>query len=341
MEEHGNWCLIESDPGVFTELISNMGVQGIQVEELWSLDTDFSELGTVYGIIFLFKWEANQSSNSSDSQRNNLSNNDLPEDLIFMKQIVNNACATQAILSILLNNNEINLGPELDNFKDFIKSLTPELRGMVLSNSETIRSVHNSFARQALIINESVSSNESEDLFHFVSYIPFNNSVYKLDGLQHGPIRINDIPESHTKNSGKARELEWSEVAIENIKQVINNFKDKEIRFNLMAITKDRRIGYNTRIDQIKNDLKLLQKKLESLKLGEDDTESIEKNINILISEKNELQNQINYQNEKLHSYSIENARRKHNFVPMIKMLAEALAKSGNLENAIKKARKS
>ena len=64
-------------------------------------------------------------------------------------QVISNACATQAILSVLLNaeQKEMSLGSTLGDFKEFVSAFDAPMKGLALSNSEEIRTVHNSFSR--------------------------------------------------------------------------------------------------------------------------------------------------------------------------------------------------
>ena len=175
------WCTIESDPGVFTELIKNIGVKGVQVEEILDLDT--LEVGNeqVFGLIFLFKYIPN-----SGYTPNILSHWD--EDLYFAKQVIVNACATQAILAILMNNaDKISLGETLSDLKAFSLQMDPYMKGLAISNCEKIKEEHNKFSRpEPFVFTKTSEGTEKNDVFHFVGYIHFKNSIHEIDGLKEG-----------------------------------------------------------------------------------------------------------------------------------------------------------
>ena len=127
------WCTIESDPGVFTELLSAFQVKDVQLDELYSLDDDtLKSMGKIHGLIFLFKWQKAPEGSAPPV---------ISEDptIYFANQTVNNACATQALIQILLNKDDIEVGPELSMLKEFTAEMPSDMRGEAISNSESVR----------------------------------------------------------------------------------------------------------------------------------------------------------------------------------------------------------
>ena len=47
----------------------------------------------------------------------------------------------------MLNQDDLNLGEELSNFKQFTMDMDSKTKGLVIGNSEKIREAHNSFKR--------------------------------------------------------------------------------------------------------------------------------------------------------------------------------------------------
>ncbi len=57
MTDGWGWHTIESDAGVFTHLVEQLGVSGVEFEELHAIDaTSLASIGDIYGLIFLFKY---------------------------------------------------------------------------------------------------------------------------------------------------------------------------------------------------------------------------------------------------------------------------------------------
>lgn len=150
------WCLIESDPGTFTDLVRMIGVQETQVDEVYGLDdASLAPLEPILGLIFLFRWrpvDDDDGAGEADAARPEGDEEDarrVMKRVYFANQIIENACATQAVLSVVLNAAGIDIGEELQHFRDFTKDFTPALKGLAISNSRLLKQAHHSFARFA------------------------------------------------------------------------------------------------------------------------------------------------------------------------------------------------
>ncbi|KAL6863226.1 hypothetical protein ACO1O0_003471 [Amphichorda felina] len=232
----GGWNTIESDAGVFTSLIENLGVKDVQFEELLTLDpSELATLQPLYGVIFLFKYPTDGPYASADGPLDGTFDHDAASSIFFAAQTIQNACATQALLSVLLNKQAsgVDIGSALRDFREFTIELPPEFRGEALSNSDLIREVHNSFARSSPFADETQQqrSGESEDVFHFIAYTPINGTLYELDGLQPAPI-------SHGPCDNDA----FPARVVDVLQRRIARYGAAEIRFNLLAMCRDLRV---------------------------------------------------------------------------------------------------
>eukprot|EP00127_Corallochytrium_limacisporum_P005805 Clim_evm23s211 gene=Clim_evmTU23s211 len=304
-EDGDNWCLIESDPGLFTKLVQDVGVKGVQVEELHSLDAiTLQQLSPIYGLIFLFKWREEDAAGPLVEASD--------KGIFFARQIITNACATQAILSVLMNQEDtVELGDTLKEFKLFTSEFDPEMKGLAISNSDVIRSVHNSFSRTDMYLLEHKDHGpKDDDVFHFVAYIPGKDgNVYELDGLRSSPI-------DHGSASGRA----WYEHAAEVIQQRITRYAASEIRFNLLAITKDRLVSLGEQIGQVREAM----------------TGAAESEIDEQLAD---LKVEVAQEEAKRAQWAKENARRQHNFMPLILETLKVLAEKHELGDRVKQAR--
>jgi len=301
MSEESQWCTIESDPGVFSCILREFGVTGLQVEEIWSLDDSVcAHLKPIHAVIFLFKYdpkivqETHKDSKASEDQT-----------IFFAKQHIHNACATQAIINAcmnLKNDTSIKLGDVLSEFRDFVSDFDSDFKGMTLSNSEKIRTIHNSYAKQTVFeVDKSMIRTRKEDPFHFVTYLPINGKLVELDGLQPNPIDHGEIP----------ADKDWVNYAEQVLQKRMQLYGTGEIRFNLMGIVANKKAA--------------LEKQLA------EETEKEDFDAGVV----EELQAGIEAEDNKFERYERENLMRKHNFLPMIMEHLKILAEEGKLTDRV------
>lgn len=325
-----SWDTVESDPAVFSDLLEALGVRGLELTELYDLSTNSLSLLRPVGLLFLFKY-VGASGASKTGVLEDITSPDAPW---FALQTVNNACGTQALLHILLNSDaaahDFDLGDTLRAFKDFTAGLPPRDRGNCLEACDAVREAHNSFARPEPFINDERRAKKSDDVFHFSAFVPSRagDVAFELDGLARGPVRL---PPSSDGEAG------WVASAAEALRKRIDGYTGGELRFTLLAVVRDARFVARDAARVAQDELDEVCGALLSLEGQADGDEAsalrareVALRVNIAAAEAAETA-----ANERRADWAAENARRRHNFVPLLLALLRGLADAKKLEGLL------
>ncbi|KAK1753506.1 hypothetical protein QBC47DRAFT_303367 [Echria macrotheca] len=239
-----SWIEVESDPELFNAILKKLGVNGAKIEEVFCLDDESLALlpAPVYGLIFLYQYNGDETQETQEA----------PKELWFANQTTSNACATIAMLNILMNANDEVLGEKLAELKKASMDLTPAVRGNLISHSDWIRTAHNSFARRLDLLDAALyleneydkskkkrgkarvpragkKKKPSDVAYHFIAFVPVGNTVWQLDGMEAGPVAIGEFAPGEP----------WTSVAGPVISARMMQYETEQISFNLLAMCGD------------------------------------------------------------------------------------------------------
>ncbi|OAA73648.1 ubiquitin carboxyl-terminal hydrolase [Cordyceps fumosorosea ARSEF 2679] len=240
IEEWDGWIELESEPAFFNTILKDLGVKDVKVQELFSLDQDSLDFlpKPVYGLIFLFQYAPFHDDNQVEDESG---------------PTTSNACATVALLNIVMNHTAIDLGSELRIFKEATAGMSTAVRGYELGRNKFIRKMHNSFARRMDCLNADLFlENDASDAksrkrgaasltasrkkkpkkrhssdygYHFIAYVPSGGFVWELDGLRGNPQKLGSF-------DGDG----WTNLARPQIEARMLQYEENQISFNLLSL---------------------------------------------------------------------------------------------------------
>ena len=143
-EDWQGFCEIENEPAFFSVILREIGVENVTVRQVLMLDPDILATmpNPIFGLILCFRHRNFDVANQEET---------CPSDLWFANQMpAQNSCATLAMIHTLLNtdNEDIDIGEHMRQFKDYSKDLTPFHRGQAFASWQFVKNIHNSFAKK-------------------------------------------------------------------------------------------------------------------------------------------------------------------------------------------------
>lgn len=335
------WSPLESDSGVFRELLRENGVRGVDVVDVYDTETfaaDCAARGTlVLGYVLLLDKgrHAHTMAPADAATAATAGTADADEPLWFARQVVNNACATHALLSVVMNLDRVTaalraaddatdaadtaagldavaLGAPLEAFRAFTAGLDAETRGLAVGNSATLRHAHNSFRNEAQALlcagarDDPRRAARTDDprtrLYHFVSYVVVRTAAgafdaCELDGLYcAAPVRVLRAASLGAAHRGLLAFLA----------QRLHALGARDLFFALMALVTD--------------EAPVLAQRLARAAAAAGDAAACAR-----------AQDALDALARRRAAQDRENARRRHNWLPFVVRLLERLAQNGSL----------
>ncbi|EPQ53143.1 cysteine proteinase [Gloeophyllum trabeum ATCC 11539] len=287
----GPFAVIESDPGVFSTLIRQLGVRGLELVEIYDIEPWAVDHLKPYGLIFCFLW--GKDSGDTSKQQWDLEDDPAAKRVWFANQLSDDACASQAILNVLFNRPDVELGEQLRSFRDETVEMSSVMKGLAISNHHFIRESQNSLARPADLrgaLNavatttieaskakppykgpppakrrktnakskaktETKTAAADEETYHFIGYVPAYGKVWELDGLKAGPLEVGEV-EGDSQG--------WMDVVRPALRLKMSKYAGEDnIRFNLLAIVDSVYEAVSDDLELLKRERRTLERRLQ------------------------------------------------------------------------------
>ena len=110
--------------GVFTTLIRKLGVCGLEMTELYSIEPFATDHLNPYGLVFCYRCDEEVDAQEEFGEDEELEDPDARA-VWFANQLSDDACASQAILNVLLNCKGVDAGPQLREFATDTEKMSP------------------------------------------------------------------------------------------------------------------------------------------------------------------------------------------------------------------------
>lgn len=194
MSVFNNVVPLESNPDVLNKYLNKLGfpTDKLHLVDVFGLEDDLLNFlpQPVKAFVFLFPYsDTHKAHRDQQDEKLKASPPKVPENVFYMKQFVQNACGTMALIHAVLNLlDDVKLadGSVLKNFYDAAKPLDPIARGKLLTGDKAFIDVHQEVAEDSGC--QTAPDQGAGDKHHYNAIVAIGNELYELDGNKNYPI---------------------------------------------------------------------------------------------------------------------------------------------------------